>query len=194
VELEKTRPPLRDFGLWIFGFIKGLGKGRLGQPVYQSGWYRAPPQGKVCLYIRFVGPRGHGHHANSAHLTTLWADEEFAALPWIEKGNNWFGSTSADYYARPDDPDAKVRAEAFIRRAFKVVTADEFLKEFPGIAVRGEVIKVLGDVVDDNRRATSAAKRIKAWLVDAGAAMPSVVREILINVASDAVQRILFGR
>lgn len=188
MELEKTKGQLRTLGDWLFQRLADSG----GRPAFEkSGWYKAPPTGKICLYLYIIGGRGNSKHPNTIHLTTLWTDE-FNALPWVEKGNNWFGSTSADYYARPDDPAAKEHAEQFIRAAFKAVAVQVFAegkqpKDLP------EIVEKIGEVTAGTDRASTAAEWINKRLKDAGKATAQVVREILINVASDAVKRILMG-
>ena len=193
MKCEKAPDPVRELCEWLFEFIKEAGGKGGHKPAYQegSGWYRAPPEGQVCLYIYVTGPRGK-KHPNSVHLATLWTDE-FDTLPWVEKGNNWFGSVSADFFATPDDPSAKERAEYFVRRSFKVVAVDTLVKgglvdDLPTVNEK------VTHIVNNDPDAPAAAAWIKVQLGRVGSATALAVREILINVASDAVTKVLLGR
>lgn len=194
MKLEGTSPELQALGRWLFTYIKELG-GRNGtEPVLQSsGWYRAPPTGKVCLYLYFIGTRGRSKHPNSVRLTTLW-DEEVAKIPEVEKGNNWFGSPSADLHARPDDPHVKERVEAFVRYAFRAV-AVEIVRSEPRVdpVVIQQVIQYITIFVDRRPEATSVAKTFKDLLGKFAPATASAVRDILVNVTSDVVKKLILG-
>ena len=111
----------------------------------------------------------------------------------VEKGNNWFGSVSADFFATPDDPSAKERAEYFVRRSFKVVAVDTLVKgglvdDLPTVNEK------VTHIVNNDPDAPAAAAWIKVQLGRVGSATALAVREILINVASDAVTKVLLGR
>jgi hypothetical protein len=193
MKLEDTTDPLHSFGQQLFKFIKQLGGPDGAAPVYQkSGWYRAPATGKVCLYLYFLGNRGNSRHKNSVRLTTLW-DKEFEGSPWVEKGNNWFGVPSADYYARPDDPHAPQRAEMFIRQAFKVVALDIVSQVVRAEADRKMFREKLGHIANDDAQAPAAASWLKRMLEGTGKATAIAVREILVNVASEVVKKTLLG-
>jgi hypothetical protein len=194
MKLEDTASPLQDFGHWLFQYIQNLAGREGGRPVLQSsGWYRAPAEGKVCLYLYFIGSRGRSKHPSTVRLTTLW-DKEFERTPWVEKGNNWFGSMSADFYARPDDPKAKERAERFIRQAFKVVATDIAVEAATNEEERREVREAIEVIVQGNPQASARAAWLKDFLQRAGKVTAVAVRDILVNVASDVVRKALLGQ
>ena len=193
MKLEDTTSTLQDFGRWLFQYIADLAGREGGRFVYQSsGWYRAPAEGKVCLYLYFIGSRGRSKHPNSVRLTTLW-DDEFEKTPWVEKGNNWFGSPSADFYARPDDAKAKERAERFIGQAFKVVATDIAVQAATTEEERRAVRKAIADIVKNDAQALPRAAWLSDFLQRAGKATAVAVRDILVNVASEVVRKALLG-
>jgi hypothetical protein len=193
MKLEDTREPLHDFGKWLFERISDLAGNKDREPAYQnSGWYRAPAKGKVCLYLYFLGNSARSKHPNSLRLTTLW-DEDFESLPWVEQGNNWFGKPSADFHVRPSDPKAKERAEDFVRRAFKAVVFDIASEAATTDESRLELRKTIGHIVDNDKNAPAAASRLRKLLEGTGKATAMAVRDILVNIASEVVKRALLG-
>ena len=191
MKLENVSDPLQSFGIRLFDRIKELAG---AQPVYMKcQLYRAPPTGKVCLYIYIAGPKGRGHHANAAHLSTVW-DDEFAKHPWIEKGNNWFGTPSADFYARPDDPKAQERIDIFIRHAFRAVAVSIYSKEAKDDNDRREFDENVSAITNNSANARASATWINQKLAVLTAATGIAIREILVNVASEVVKSTLLGR
>jgi hypothetical protein len=193
MKCERAPDDLRDFCDWLFESIKTLGGPNGQRPAYQEkiGWYRSPPKGKLCLYLYVAGKQGK-KHPNTVHLATLWT-EEFRELPWVERGDAWYGSVSADFYADPRDPKAKERAIDFVHRAFKVVAVDTLQKE----AVIEDPVAVTRDlevVIANERDVMHAAGRIKNLLAKAGPATVAVVRDILVNVVSTTVIQVMFPK
>jgi len=114
-------------------------------------------------------------------------------MPWVEKGNNWFGSPSADYYARPDDPKAKERVEKFVRRAFKVVAVDIASQAATTEEARKSVRENIGHITENDQEAPDTAVWLKTFLKRAGKATAEAVRDILVNVASEVVKKSFLG-
>jgi len=190
MKLEEVSDPLHDFATRLFGHIRELAG---AEPKYMDcKWYRVPPSGKVCLYLYIIGNRGRGSHANSVHLVAL-RDEEFAKFPWIEEGDAFFGKPSADFYARPDDPRAMARAETFIKLAFSAVANNIFSSETQDSKARREFAKHVIAIVNKTPEAPMAARWLKQMLGTIGKATANAILQVLENVASDALTRILRG-
>lgn len=197
MELEKVPPPLHGVATDLFRLMRDLAGGDHGLPVRQeSGWWRAPREGKICLYLYFLGNRGNTKHPNSVRLTTLM-DETLAKLPWIERGNNWFGRTSADYYLRPDDREAMKWAEHFIRHAYRAIANKVVSDVVQDEKTRAELEKDIEEVATNKPHAQAAAVRIRDAFVKMGTKMGTVtagmIRDILVNVASEAAKKSLLG-
>jgi hypothetical protein len=193
MELDKVPPQLRNVATDLFQLMPNLAGGDHGLPARQnSGWWRAPAEGKVCLYLYFLGSHGRTKHPNSVRLTTLM-DEKLAKLPWVEPGNNWFGSTSADYYLQPDDPRAMERAEHFIRHAYRAVANKVVSDVVQDEKARTAIEKDIEAVATNEPQAPAAAARIREAFVKLGTVAAGMLREILVNVASEAAKKALLG-
>ena len=152
-----------------------------------------PPRGKVCLYLFFVGPKGRRNRPNSVLLTTV-SDDKFKKFPWVKPGNNWFGATSADLNVRPDDPDVHERTESFIRHAFPAVAIDLYSKETVDAEEVIEFRKEVSQITTANPDAPKAAGRIMKILHRMGHTTAGIIRDVLVNVASEAAKQILLRR
>ena len=193
MKCERAPAEVRDLCEWLFESIENLGGADGKKPAYQdgSGWYRSPPTGKVCLYVYVVGPKGK-RHPNTVHLTTLWT-EEFKQLSWVEQGNYYFGSVSADFFAKPGDPEVKERALDFVRRAYRVVAVNE-LAVHKVIHDPSSTSKDIEKVINDGPEAKAAAGRLKTVLTQAGDVTLRIMRDILVNVVSEAAKQVMFGK
>lgn len=193
MELEKVPLPLHGVGNDLLRLMRDLADGDHGLPVRQdSGWWRAPREGKVCLYLRFLGNRANTKHPNSVRLTTLM-DENLAALPWVKAGNNWFGRTSAEYYVRPDDPEAMERAQHFIRHAYRAVASGVLSDAVQDEATRVELASDIEAVATNTPQAPAAAMRLRRALAKLGGVAGNMIRDMLVNVASEVAKKALLG-
>jgi hypothetical protein len=193
VELEKVPLPLQGVGKELFRLMRDLAGGEHGLPVRQnSGWWRAPREGKVCLYLYFLGNRANAEQPNSVRLTALM-DGKLAELPWVEPGNNWFGSTSADYYLRPDDPQAMERAEHFIRHAYRAIASKVVSDVVQDDKTRAELEKDIEAVATNAPHAPAAAARIRQAFAKLGVVTTGMIRDVLVNVASEVAKKALLG-
>lgn len=191
MEIQKCPPPLQQFGRWLLGSLHELTG---TEPGLVAGWYRSTVRGKVCLYIYFIGNRGSGHRKNSAHLAAPWHDD-FLKLDWVQKENNWFGKPSADCYLLAEETQSKGRAEVFIRQAFRSVAVNVYKETESAEADRKTFEVDTGILIDSNDMATQivAAKRLRATVVKMGSAAGLFLRDVMVNVASDVVRKILMG-
>lgn len=191
MDLQKCPLPLQNFGRWLLGFLHELTG---SEPDLVAKWYQAKVQGRVCLYVYFIGNRGSGHHKNSAHLAALW-HEDFLKFDWVEKKNNWFGKPSADCYLGSEDAQSKDRAEVFIRHAFRSVAVKVYQEAAHSEADRKTFEKDSGVVVNpaDRTAQNQAAKRLREMIGKVGGATALFLRDVLVNVVSDVVRKALRG-
>ena len=112
--LEETSQALRALGERLFALVEELSGAR---PVPSGYWYKAEVAGGPALWFRFVGPRARTYPKNSILLVTKWSDD-LASIDGVTQGNNFYGSVSADFSARPDHPQEIDKAEEFVRHAF----------------------------------------------------------------------------
>jgi hypothetical protein len=122
MQLEKGSDTLRNLGNQLFQIVEEL-SGSRPKWLPKGGWYQADSPAGPYMYFRFVGERARKLPPESAMLNAKWDDRLASSQP--ERGNNWWGEPSADVIARAGSVEDFVRAEAFIRNVYQLVTTGD---------------------------------------------------------------------